>query len=122
MISRHAKAAAAVDGLKRAGISEAFMRVLPDWLLHRSLVCFQTVAFKNTKSSDVSSTVGNRMATNSKWLRLLCASLFGPVFGLGCLVMPFAVYIEKDKPGRAAIIGAFIAVTGVIFLTLLAEA
>ena len=90
--------------------------------------------------ASVSSHGAGRESGASIWL--LGAALFGPVLGVSCfqwalsgassalvlavtatapiIIMPLAAYIEDDRPGWPAFIGAVIAVVGVVWLVLLA--
>lgn len=136
-LSRYAKSAALEDGDHLNGINEAFVRVLPGLgFAVLALLIGRVMGWQKglVKVSDAQ--------RRSRWGWLIGAAVFGPVAGVSCfqwalsdaksavvlsiisttpiLIMPLSAYIEKDKPDTAGILGATVAVTGVILLTLLA--
>ena len=136
-LSRYAKTAAVAEGVRLYGINEAFLRSLPGlafsaglwWLAGRW-------AGRSTASAPV--VERNSSLYRRRWWWLLGAAGFGPIVGVSCfqwalglapsslvlsitattpiLVMPLAVWAEGDRPGPLAIVGALIAVCGVVLL------
>ncbi len=137
-LTRWAKAAAKEDGVHLVALQEAFVRVLPGvafgmlvWLLFEKLAAGRPKLKPNSQVAD-----------GPGWPWLLGAALFGPVLGVTAfqwalgvapsavvlsvtattpiLVMPLAMWLEKDRPGQAAVAGALVAVSGVVWMSLLA--
>jgi drug/metabolite transporter (DMT)-like permease len=128
-LSRHAQAIAIADGTVIDGISQAFVRTLPG--MGFAIVVWLLVA--RTRGLGVRT---GRAAHASGWL--LAAVMFGPVVGVSCfqwalslqssivvlsitatapvLIMPLAAWLDRDPPAPRAIVGAIIAVAGVILL------
>lgn len=137
-LTRFAKAVAP-GGMLLPSWQEAFVRVIPGlgfslamWLLVDK--CFlssrRQPAFPSWRSAAGAWTAG--------------AALFGPVLGVSCfqwalssapgavvlsvtamtpvLVIPLIMWVEGDRPGYAAVAGAFVAVAGVVWMGLLAPA
>lgn len=138
-LSRYAKSAALIDGIHLNGINEAFVRVLPG--LAFALVSLLIGRFLVHHPRPMQTEANER---KTRWAWLLGAAVFGPVAGVSCfqwalsstksavvlsiismtpiLIMPLSAYVEKDRPGRIAYVGAAVAVSGVIMLTLMAGA
>lgn len=138
-LSRHAHAAALEDGTVINGVAQAFVRTLPGlvfawmvWALSRAIGRLRL---------RVAPLSGTTLASGVPWL--LGAALFGPVLGVSCfqwalsgagsalvlsitatapiIIMPLSACIEKDRPGSLAILGAVVAVAGVMLMTLVSS-
>ncbi|MEE2808969.1 MAG: EamA family transporter [Verrucomicrobiota bacterium] len=130
-ISRHATAIADYNEIFIGGTSQAFQRVLAGSVF--LLIIFLFRKFIGHQ--------GIRPTHNNKpipWLIL--ASLFGPVLGVSCfqaslmtmtsgesmaivatspiLLIPLALFFEKDKPTVLSVLGGTLAVAGVIGMAL----
>jgi drug/metabolite transporter (DMT)-like permease len=128
-LSRHAQALALEDGTVLDGISQAFVRTLPGMTF--SIAVWMLV-------SRIQKVVWPPGSGRDAWGWLAAAVVVGPVLGVSCfqwalslqssvlvlsitasapvLIMPLAAWLDGDRPARLAIVGAFIAVTGVILL------
>lgn len=130
VLTRMAKARAAFAGDHFIGISEAWVRSLPGFAL-------ALVAAWLWSRHPKGAVLGSRIQRSSlAWV--VGAALFGPVLGVSCfqwalgqttsavvlsitattpiLVIPLAAYVDGDKPSALAVLGAVIAVTGVILV------
>ncbi|HSJ03635.1 MAG TPA: DMT family transporter [Verrucomicrobium sp.] len=136
VLSRMAQHLAREDGLVISGLSQAFVRVLPGmgfalmvWLVSMKLPLARSAAVPPPSR-----------ASRRRWWWLLGAASFGPVLGVSCfqwalgetrsavvlsvtamtplIIMPLSAWIDKDRPGWAAALGAILAVSGVIGLNL----
>ncbi len=133
VISRKANSVALLSGMEISGISAAFQRVFAGVMVAGIFV----VIIKLFGSKKLTARWGNPFRKSiAPWL--LGAALFGPVIGVSCfqwalqtkesgvvlavtaitpiVMMPLAALTEGDHPRKMAIIGAIIAVTGVILL------
>lgn len=133
VISRKAYAIAQASGLEVSGISAAFQRVLAGLIISGIVVVMVKLFGPISLSSRWRSPFRKSVAP---WL--LGAALFGPVIGVSCfqwalltkesgivlavtaitpiVMMPLAALTEGDHPRKMAILGAVIAVSGVILL------
>jgi drug/metabolite transporter (DMT)-like permease len=136
-VTRWAKVAAREDGIQLAALQEAFVRVLPG-------LAFGILVWQISKQLAKVQPRGKARASEPKgpgWPWLLGAALFGPVLGVTAfqwalgvapsavvlaftattpiLVMPLAMWLEKDRPSQAAVAGALVAVAGVVWMSLL---
>lgn len=136
-LTRWAKVAAREDGVHLAPIQEAFVRVLPG-LAFGVLVWW---IFRKLSAAPLLEGTGSPALKGPGWPWLLGAALFGPVLGVTAfqwalglvpsaivlsvtattpiLVMPLAMWLERDRPDQAAVVGALIAVAGVVWMGLL---
>lgn len=127
--TRLAKSKALEAGDHFTGISEAFVRVVPGFLL--SVLVWKIVSWLKRESEAES-----RNRNWSPWV--VGAALFGPVLGVSCfqwalgqqtsavvlsitattpiIVIPMAAYVDGDKPGVVTVVGSIIAVIGVILV------
>jgi drug/metabolite transporter (DMT)-like permease len=128
-LSRHAQAVAVLEGTVLDGVAQAFVRTLPGTAF--SLLVWLI-------ASQVRPSVWPARVAPSAWRWLVAAALFGPVLGVSCfqwalslqtsvvvlsitatapvLIMPMAAVVDRDRPPRLAVVGALVAVAGVIAL------
>lgn len=129
--TRLAKSKALAAGDHFTGISEAFVRVVPGFLL--SALVWWVVSQMNAGRRTAGA------AQHRKWSPwVVAAALFGPVLGVSCfqwalgqetsavvlsitattpiLVIPMAAYMDGDRPGVVTVLGSVIAVIGVILV------
>ena len=133
VISRTAEEAAVEVGMVINGISAAFQRVLAGFLFAAVVVVLMRVFSKNQGWKQWGNPLDPKLAP---WL--LGAALFGPVIGVSCfqwalsslqsgivlavvattpiVMIPLAAWNEHDHPSRLAIMGALVAVAGVVLL------
>lgn len=126
-LSRHAHAAALEDGTVINGVAQAFVRTLPGLAFALAAWSLGALFWKPA---------GRKPDANPVWGWLVGAAMFGPVLGVSCfqwalslessavvlsitaitpvLIMPMAFYIDKDRPSGLAVLGACIAVAGVV--------
>lgn len=129
-LSRYAHAAMVEDGTEISGIAQAFVRLLPG--LAFSLIVWG-LSVKVKRSMPVSLSI-----TKSSWGWLLGAILCGPALGVSCfqwalslessvvvlsiiatapiLIMPMAALVDGDRFTWVSVMGAAVAVAGVILL------
>ncbi|MCB1230266.1 MAG: DMT family transporter [Verrucomicrobiae bacterium] len=135
VISRKANEVEHALGLEINGISEAGQRVVAGVLV----AALAAWIWRRRQPGHLPDQVtgANRRATTLAWLA--AAALTGPVIGVSCfqqalaamgsgglvlavvaitpiVLMPMAWWVEKDRPNRLSVIGAILAVTGVILL------
>jgi drug/metabolite transporter (DMT)-like permease len=135
VISRKAEAVANELGASGSGITAAFQRVLAG-LLFSAIAVMLVRFFGNRKNWESWRTPLDRKVV--PWL--LGAALFGPVIGVSCFqwalqdlesgivlavvaltpiaMLPLARITEGDHPSRLALVGAVVAVAGVVLLNL----
>lgn len=135
VISRKAEAIAVEAGMVINGMSAAFQRVLAGFLFSLVAVAVVRWLFPRRYSATWGSPLRRDLAP---WL--LGAALFGPVLGVSCfqwalrslesgivlaitattpiILMPLSYLTEGDHPSRLAIVGAVLAVAGVVLLNL----
>lgn len=135
VISRKAEAVANELGASGSGITAAFQRVLAG-LLFSAVAVILVRFFGNRKNWESWRTPLDRKVV--PWL--LGAALFGPVIGVSCFqwalqdlesgivlavvaltpiaMLPLARITEGDHPSRLALVGAVVAVAGVVLLNL----
>lgn len=135
VISRKAEAVAQLIGAEGSGITAAFQRVLAG-VLFSGVAVLLIRLFGSRAEWETWRTPLNRQI--APWL--LGAALFGPVVGVSCfqwalqslesgvvlavvslspiVMMPLAALTEGDRPSRLAIVGALLAVAGVVLLNL----
>jgi drug/metabolite transporter (DMT)-like permease len=135
VISRKAEAVANELGASGSGITAAFQRVLAG-LLFSAIAVILVRFFGNRKNWESWRTPLDRKVV--PWL--LGAALFGPVIGVSCFqwalqdlesgivlavvaltpiaMLPLARITEGDHPSRLALVGAVVAVAGVVLLNL----
>lgn len=135
VISRKAEAVAHELGASGSGITAAFQRVLAG-LLFSAIAVILVRFFGNRKNWENWRTPLDRKVV--PWL--LGAALFGPVIGVSCFqwalqdlesgivlavvaltpiaMLPLARITEGDHPSRLALVGAVVAVAGVVLLNL----
>jgi len=128
---------------RAATVSElrnALKQNLPDYMLPSAFVMWRTRA----KTSRAPDTATDRARAAEKWRRvwpwILLNSLAGPTLGVGCyqwglqsaasgvvlpivattplVVIPFAYFLDGDRPGARSLVGGMVAVAGVVGLTL----
>jgi len=138
VISRKAEVVAQELGAQGSGITAAFQRVLAGLLFSALSVLVIRFFFAKKHSENWRSPLDRTIAP---WL--IGAALCGPVIGVSffqmalqslesgvalavvaltpIVMMPLAMITEGDHPSRLAIIGAFVAVTGVVLLNLWAR-
>ncbi len=136
VISRKAEAVALELGVSGSGITAAFQRVVAGLLFSAIAVLLVRCLGPRAERETWKTPLDRKVAP---WL--LGAALFGPVAGVSCfqwalqdlksgvvlaivaltpvVLMPLAAVIEGDRPGRLAIVGAVVAVVGVVLLNLL---
>ena len=135
VISRKADAVARISGLEISGISAAFQRGFAGLVVVGIVVLIIKLFGPKQMTSRWKSPFEKKIFP---WL--LGAAIFGPVIGVSCfqwalqtkesgvvlavtamtpiVMMPLAAITEGDHPRKIAILGAFIAVGGVILLYL----
>jgi len=135
VISRKADAVAQMSGLEVSGISAAFQRGFAGLVVVGIVVLVIKLFGPKYISTRWKSPFQKTVV-----LWLLGAAIFGPVIGVSCfqwalqtkesgivlavtamtpiVMMPLAAITEGDHPRRLAILGAFIAVSGVVLLYL----
>lgn len=135
VISRKAEAVALANDVTINGISAAFQRVSAGLVFALLALCFVRWVLKQKYPQPLRSALEPQLVP---WL--LGAALLGPVIGVSCfqwalhslesgivlaitamtpiLLMPLAAITEGDHPSRLAILGAVIAVSGVVLLYL----
>lgn len=139
-LSRFAHAGGLEAGhLPLNGISQAFVRVVPGMMVALSVWALSSwyAAAKARRTGQVAVLP---MPGPRAPLWLIGTALSGPVLGVSCfqwalistksavvlaitaitpvVIIPMAAYIEKDKPGALAFVGAAIAVVGVVVMSL----
>jgi drug/metabolite transporter (DMT)-like permease len=140
-LSRLAQAEAVREGLVITGIGQAFLRVLPG-MGFAMLTWYFSMKLPNWlgggKRADERKFIrgANKVMNRRVWLWLLAAASCGPIGGVSCfqwalgelrsgvvlsitattplLVMPLSYWLEQDRPGWRGVLGAIIAVAGVI--------
>jgi drug/metabolite transporter (DMT)-like permease len=139
-LSRRAHALAVDEGRILDGIAQAFVRTIPGVAFALLAWAVFQITLGKSRCAPVLQHRAGRPLGEVYWL--LGAALFGPVLGVSCfqwalsgassamvlsvtatapvIIMPLAAYIEDDRPGWPAVIGAAIAVVGVAWLALLA--
>ena len=138
-ISRHAQSLAATSGLAISGLSQAFQRVIAGLLVGSAVLLY--VRLRGRKTS-LPPERARFFPPRSSLPWILGAALFGPVVGVSCfqwalletpnsgrvlaivstsplILIPFAAFLEKDRPTVASVLGGLIAVGGVARLCLL---
>lgn len=135
VVSRKAEEVAASTGVEVSGISAAFQRVLAGLAVAAVAVLLVRILGRRAWWKDWRSPLDRGLAP---WL--LGAALFGPVIGVSCfqwalqsessgvvlavvaatpiVMMPLSALTEGDRPTPLAVLGAVIAVTGVVLLYL----
>ncbi|MDF1825711.1 MAG: DMT family transporter [Verrucomicrobiales bacterium] len=135
VISRKAEAVAVGNEMIINGISAAFQRVFAGLVFAILAMLFLRFILRRSYPEPLKTALEPRLVP---WL--LGAALFGPVIGVSCfqwalhslesgivlaitamtpiILMPLAAMTEGDHPSRLAILGAVVAVTGVILLNL----
>lgn len=135
VISRKAEAVANELGASGSGITAAFQRVLAGLLFSAIAVILVRVFGKRNNGESWRSPLDPKVVP---WL--LGAALFGPVIGVSCfqwalqdlesgivlavvaltpiVMLPLARITEGDYPSRLALVGAVVAVAGVVLLNL----
>ena len=133
VISRKAEEAAADVGMVINGISAAFQRVLAGFLFAALVVILIRFFSSNQQWKQWGNPLNPKLAP---WL--VGAALFGPVLGVSCfqwalsslqsgivlavvattpiVMIPLAAWNEHDHPSRLALVGALLAVAGVVLL------
>ena len=135
VISRKAEAVANELGASGSGITAAFQRVLAGLLFSAIAVILVRVFGKRKNGESWRAPLDPKVVP---WL--LGAALFGPVIGVSCfqwalqdlesgivlavvaltpiVMLPLARITEGDYPSRLALVGAVVAVAGVVLLNL----
>lgn len=135
VISRKAEAVAIENAVLVSGISAAFQRVFAGLVFALLAMLFVRFVMRRRSPEPIKSVLTPSLVP---WL--LGASLFGPVIGVSCfqwalqslesgivlaitamtpiILMPLAAITEGDHPSRLAIVGAIVAVAGVVLLYL----
>jgi drug/metabolite transporter (DMT)-like permease len=136
-LSRYAKNAAAAEHLTLTSYNETLLRLLPAVLLVGTVWCITKWRGRSAPMPTIPSTPWRRIAP---WV--MANATFGTILGVTCFqwslshassglvlsitamtpifVMPLAAWLEGDQPSRISIIGAVIAVVGVVMLRVLA--
>ncbi|NOY00958.1 MAG: DMT family transporter [Verrucomicrobia bacterium] len=136
VISRRAQETEALLGIEVNGLSEAFQRVLAGFVVVAIVFAIRRPTRPPAKILD------NKPHLNPRRLSLLLlgAALFGPVIGVSCfqwalqsmesalvlsvvatapiLIIPMAWHFDGERPPLKTLVGAIIAVQGVIYLQL----
>ncbi|MEM9280310.1 MAG: DMT family transporter [Verrucomicrobiota bacterium] len=134
VISRHAESIANTNFLDINGISAAFQRVLGGIVV--SAIAFLLLRQRRRGASTRPPAKSASVVQKTHWL--LGATLMGPVIGVSCfqwalkdtpsalvlaiiatspiLIMPMAWFFEDDRPTFLGILGAIIAVAGVVWI------
>jgi len=134
-LSRHSQAIALIEGTVLDGIAQAFIRTLPGSAFSIAVWLLVSKSRKVRPPQKI---------TRHSWTWLAAAVMFGPVLGVSCfqwalslqssivvlsitatapvLIMPLAAWLDGDKPAPLAMLGAVIAVAGVILLLRLSPA
>lgn len=142
-LTRWAKLAEVEDGVRLSALEEAWVRVLPG-LAFGVLTWWGFARVLRLGSQPAAGMRSGILPRGRGRPWLLAAALFGPVLGVGSfqwalstatsavvlsitattpiLVMPLAMWLERDRPGYAALGGAAIAVAGVVGMGLLSAA
>jgi drug/metabolite transporter (DMT)-like permease len=139
VISRHAEFLADGSNIEISGISAAFQRVLGGLLI--ALFSFFVVKMlaRRQQSRQANPLPPATGLQKAHWL--MGATLMGPVIGVSCfqwalkdtpsalvlaivatapiLVMPMAWFAEGDRPSRNGVLGAILAVSGVVWICLM---
>lgn len=140
-LSRLAQSEAVHEGLVITGIGQAFLRVLPGMVFAMLTWCLSMKLpnwLGGGRGAEVRTFIRgeNKVMNRRVWLWLLAAASCGPIGGVSCfqwalgelrsgvvlsitattplLVMPLAYWLEQDRPGWRGVLGAVIAVGGVI--------
>lgn len=140
-LSRLAQAEAVREGLVITGIGQAFLRVLPGmgfamltWYFSMKLPIWLGAGKTGDERKFIRG--ANKVMNRRVWLWLLAAASCGPIGGVSCfqwalgelrsgvvlsitattplLVMPLSYWLEQDRPGWRGVLGAVIAVVGVM--------
>ncbi|MCF6313316.1 MAG: DMT family transporter [Verrucomicrobiales bacterium] len=136
VISRRSQIAEELAGLNINGISEAFQRVLAGFVVVAILFAIRRPSHPPQNLLDQPSRIDRRQLP----LWLLGSALFGPVIGVSCfqwalhsmesalvlsvvstapiVLIPMTWYLDGERPPLKTLIGAVIAVQGVIYLQL----
>ena len=136
VISRRAQEAEAMIGIEVNGLSEAFQRVLAGFVV----VAIVFAIRRPTRPPAKIITNNARLTPRQLSFWILGSALFGPVIGVSCfqwalqsmesalvlsvvattpiLIIPMAWYLDGEHPPLKTLIGAIIAVQGVIYLQL----
>ena len=138
-LSRFAQRAAVEEHVRLIGINEAFIRSLPGLAFSWGVWIVVSAAQKaGTRTGEKH--IPLYRSTAQSWMWLLSAATFGPIIGVSCfqwalrvspsslvlsitattplLIMPFAIWLENDRPSLASVAGGLLAVAGVIALIL----
>lgn len=135
VVSRKAEAVATEFGVVGNGISAAFQRVCAGFLFSLAAVLIVRFLCRRSLSAGWGNPLDRKLAP---WL--IGAALFGPVIGVSffqwalqslesgivlavvattpIVLMPMAMVTEGDHPSRLSIVGAVLAVGGVVLLNL----
>jgi len=136
VISRRAQEVEALIGIEINGLSEAFQRVLAGFVVVAIVFAIRRPSKPPTKILANKT----RLSPRSLSFWILGAALFGPVIGVSCfqwalqsmesalvlsvvattpiLIIPLAWHLDGERPPLKTLIGAIIAVQGVVFLQL----
>ena len=143
VVSRKAYAVAAHAGEHIDGLTAAYQRILGG-LVFAALPSALVMWRARAQAARAPDTATDRALAVEKWRRvwpwILLNSLAGPTLGVGCyqwglqsaasgvvlpivattplVVIPFAYFLDGDRPGIRSLVGGMVAVAGVIGLTL----
>jgi drug/metabolite transporter (DMT)-like permease len=139
VISRHSELLADGSAIEISGISAAFQRVLGGLVIAAFSFLIAFVLTRRQQGSPASPLPPATKLQKGHWL--LGATLMGPVIGVSCfqwalkdtpsalvlaivatapiLVMPMAWFVEGDRPSGISVLGAVIAVSGVVGICLI---
>lgn len=144
VISRRAYQIAEANNFTIDGISAAYQRIIGGVIIAGLFWWFVTLWRRRcTGRKPVENVLPTASPTWRDWRWVVGNALSGPVFGVSCFqwalkiaptgvvlpivattpitVIPFAYWLEGDRPAPRALVGAVLAVGGVILLTLVSK-
>lgn len=139
VISRRAQLLSEALGIETHGVAEAFQRVVAGLLFASLVVGWRSFSRHRSRMTVIAAIAPPVKRHRSDWLWLAGAALAGPVIGVSLfqwalvtversalvlaivattplVMLPLAWWSERDRPTARSIVGAVIAVSGVIFI------